>query len=89
MNNILKYNLLAILVYNLLAVLFLKDGAVFALMFIVALHVFINFMLSLIFYFVNKDSEKSKHFLLSMFIVLGIGFGACIGTTSITGFNMH
>ena len=50
--------------------------------------VVLNCLIS-IFYFIKKEREKGKIFLLAMGLMLLIGFGVCIVKLQIPSFNNH
>ena len=89
MNEILKVNGLVLLGYGLFTFiipdysgLILAAGAIFfhgsTLLFLSVVH------------FVKKENEQGKWYLLSSFLVLLIGFGACVTTISMRGgMNLH
>ena len=89
MNQILKVNGLILLGYTLLAVIMPDlSGAIIAAG-AIAFHVSILIFVSII-HFVKKENEQGKWYLLSSFLVLLIGFGACVTTISMRGgMNLH
>lgn len=54
----------------------------------VLLLIVLNGLISLI-YFIGKDREKGKIFLLAMGLMLVIGFGVCVLKLQIPSFNSH
>ncbi len=48
------------------------------MMTLLAIHVGILLILSIVF-FVRKDREKGKTYLISLFVILLVGFSACLG----------
>ena len=89
MNEILKVNGLILLGYTLVAVIIPDlSGAIIAAI-AIFFHVSILLVVSVI-HFVKKENEQGKWYLLSSFLVLLIGFGACVATISMRGgMNVH
>jgi hypothetical protein len=90
MNSLKKiggYNLLILLVYTIL-VSVLSTGNQWQMSFmifmsvLIALHVGINFIVSLIF-FVQRNKIMGRNYLLSALLILVIGFSTCFGIASI------
>ena len=89
MSEILKVNGLILLGYGLFA-LIIPDlsGAIIAAI-AIFFHVSILVFISII-HFIKKENEQGKWYLLSSFLVLLIGFGACVTTISMRGgMNVH
>ena len=89
MSEILKVNGLILLGYGLFT-LIIPDlsGAIIAAI-AIFFHVSILVFISII-HFIKKENEQGKWYLLSSFLVLLIGFGACVTTISMRGgMNVH
>ena len=76
--------MLIILFYNILVRMMVGHGSDAALgiaillMFAVAAHVLVNIILMIV-YFVRGENEIGRTYLLNLFLVAIIGFGACWG----------
>ncbi len=86
---ILGYNMLIMLVYTAGIHIVCGGGKneggmviLIIMIFPVALHALVNFIISMVKFFYNKDSGQGGSYLLSTFLVGIIGFGACWGSAS-------
>ncbi len=80
-NKILRVNTKIFLSYTFLSLLGGSTAYIFHAIFIVV-HVIICFSIGIVLAFSSKSAEAQYHF-LSMFLVLLIGFGTCIGFVNI------
>jgi VanZ family protein len=82
---ILLSNLGIFAVYTLMSYLISRpDGLLYHAFFIVA-HVIITFLIGIIRLVFVKDSSDGGAYILSAVLVLGIGFGTCVGIGNIVG----
>ncbi|NET33014.1 MAG: hypothetical protein F6K19_13515 [Cyanothece sp. SIO1E1] len=83
---IIGINLIILAIYAIIAAAVASQdksgyaGAGYGLfmMTLLAIHVGILLIMSIVF-FVRKDKEKGKTYLISLFVVLLVGFSACLG----------
>jgi hypothetical protein len=87
MNKIFRTNLLISLAYHIVVGIGMREGVqlydvrIFSLAILIVLQFFIN----LIIFLVTLNVKQENHYLISTFLVLLIGFGACISTLQILG----